>query len=79
MFEKLEPTESVDSAQVVTATLYKDWLDIKSEDVSVQKGGANLFSSGRAQKKKLEKEKSLRSSEAFEKYYNQGEPRKGDH
>ena len=31
-FEELEPIESVDPAQAATATLYQDWLDIKSAD-----------------------------------------------
>ena len=31
-FEKLEPIESLDSVHVATATLHKDWLDIKSVD-----------------------------------------------
>ncbi len=80
--EKLESTEGVDSVQAATATLHKDWLDIKSVEVSVQKGLSNLFSSGRAQKEKLEKleiEKVLQTHEALKKYYKQGEPRKGDH
>ena len=56
-FENLEPTQSVDSAQAATASLHKDWIEIKSVDVSVQKGLSNMFSSGRAQKEKLENEK----------------------
>ena len=75
-FEKLGPTESVDSAQVATATLYKDWLDIKSVDVSVQKSRSNWFSSARAQKEKLENEKLQKSQVAFIKYCRQGEPRR---
>ena len=80
--EKLESSEGVDSAQVATATLHKDWLDIQSVDVSVQKGLANLFLSARAQKEKLEMEKSRqqrKADEASEKYFRQGEPRKRDH
>ena len=79
---KLESTEGVDSAQVSTRTLHKDWLDIESVDVSVQKNLSNLFSSGRTQKERLEIERSMqvrKASEAFKKYYGQGEPRKGDH
>ncbi len=68
--EKLVSIEDVDSAQAATATLHKDWLDIKSVEISVQKGLSNLVSSGRAQKEKLE------AREAFEKYGKQGEPRK---
>ena len=75
----VKPIEIVDSAQVATATLHRDWLDITSEDVVVQKGRSNLFSSARAQKEKLEIKKSLKSREAFEKYYEQGEPRTCDH
>ena len=36
-FEKLESTESVVSCDAATVTLHKDWLDIKSVDVNVQK------------------------------------------
>ena len=75
---ELEPIESVESAQVATAILHKDWLDIKSVDVSVQKG-SNWFSSTRAQKEKLEYKKLQKSREAFTKYYEQGESRKCDH
>ena len=74
-FENLESTEGVDSAQAATAILHKDWLDIESVDVSAQKSLSKVFSS----KEKQEKEKSLKSREAFEKYYKQGEPRNGDH
>ena len=75
--EKLESTEDVDSAQATTATLHKDWFDIKSVDVSIEKGLSSLFSSTQAQKVKLEK-KTLKAEEALEKYYKQGEPRKRD-
>ena len=64
-FEKLESTESVDSAQVATAVSHQDWLDTRAVDVSVQKGLSKLFSSGRAQKEKLEYEKSLKSHKEF--------------
>ena len=80
--ESLKSTEAIDSAQAATTTLHKDWLDIKSIDVSVQKGLSDLFSSGRAQKEKLEIEKTLqvrRVQGARQKYYEQGEPRKSDH
>ena len=68
--------ESVDSAQVATATLYKEWLDINSEAISVQKGPSNVFLLDRLQKLRLEY---ITRQEAFKKYYQQGEPRKGDH
>jgi len=80
--ENLESTKSVDSAQAAAVTSRKEWLDIKSVDVSVQKNRSNLFSSGRALKEKLEKletEKTLRVKEALEKCHDQGEPRKSDH
>ena len=80
---EVEELESgVDSAQAATASLHKNWLDIKSVDVSVQKGLSNLFSSSRAQKEKLEYEKTLKAQEerkALKEYYKQGEPRKSDH
>ena len=76
-FGKLNKSrEGLDSAQAATASLHKDWLDIKSEDVSVQNGLSNLFSSSRAQKEKLENEKTLKAQEALQKYGKQGEPRK---
>jgi len=81
-FEKLGSTESVDSAQAAAATSHKEWLDIRSVDVSVQKNLSNLFSSGKALKEKLEKletEKTLKVKEALEKCHDQGKPRKSDH
>ena len=78
--EKLESTEVVDPCHAATATLHKDWLDIKSVDVNVQKSLSDLFSS--KAKEKLENKKLLKAREArkaFEKYYEQGEPRKSDH
>ena len=76
-FKKLEPSESVDSAQTATTISHNDWLHIKSGDVVVEKSLANLLSSGRAQKEKekLEIEKSLKRLSAWEMYYKQGEPR----
>jgi hypothetical protein len=73
-FEELEPTESVDSAQAATAGSHKEWLDIKSVDVSAQRSLSNLFYSGKA----LEEKKVLKVNEAFQEYHNQGEPRKSD-
>ena len=78
-FEKLGSTESIDSAQAATATSHKEWLDIESVDVSVQKNLSNLFSSGRALKEKLESEKTLKVNEALKECYTQGELRKSDH
>jgi len=81
-FENLESTKSVNSAQAAAVTSHKEWLDIKSVDVSVQKNLSNLLSSGRALKEKLEKletEKSLKVYEALEKCHDQGKPRKTDH
>ena len=69
-FEALGSTESIDSAQAATATLHKDWLGIKLGDVGVQKSLSNLFTS----KEKLE----MKSREALERYYKQGEPSKSD-
>ena len=80
--EQLESTEVIDSCHAATATLHQDWLDIKSVDVNVQKSRSDLFSS----KEKLEHKKALKEREAarasqaaFEKYYEQGEPKKSDH
>ncbi len=77
-FEKLESAEGVGTAQAATVTWHTYWHDIKSFDVSVQKGLSNLFSSGRAQKEKLENTKKMKAEEAheaFKKYYERGEPR----
>ena len=75
--EKLEPTESVESAQAATVTSHTDWHVIKSAEVTVRRNLSSLLSPGRVQKGKLENERRLNESEAFEKYYEQGEPRKG--
>jgi len=76
-FENLESTKSADSAQAAAVTSHKEWLDIKSVDVSVQKNLSNLLSSGKALKEKLEKletEKTLKAKEALKKCHDQGEP-----
>ena len=71
----MEPTEGVDTAQAATATLHKDWFDIKS--ANVQRGLSSLFSSGQALK--AERAKASKAKGAFNMYYTQGEPRKRDH
>ena len=83
-FGNLELAEGVHSAQAATATLHKDWLDVKSADVSVQTqtGLSSLFSSGRssrAQREQLEFEKEIKVNWAFKQYYTQGEPRNSDY
>ena len=75
----LEPTDSVDSAQADTAISHRDWCDIRSVDVSLQKGVSNLLVSRRAQRQKLEYEKAQKAQKALQKYYEQGEPRKSDY
>ena len=75
----LASTDSVDFAQAVAATSHKDWIDITSVDVSVQKGLSSLLPSGRTQKQKQENKKILKAQAAFQIYYKQGEPRKSDH
>ena len=74
--EKLESPESVDSAQAATAASHTDWRDIKSAEVTVKRNLSTLLSPGRVQKKKLENERRLKESVAFEMYYEQGESRK---
>jgi len=74
-FEKLESTKSVDSAQAAAVTSHKEWLDIKSVDVSAQKNLSNLFASAKALKEK----QALKAYEASKEYHNQGELRKSDH
>ena len=83
-FGHLESAKGVHSAQAVRATLHKDWLDVKSADVSVQTQTrlSSLFSSGRSgrvQREQLEYEKEGKVDEAIEKCRTQGEPRKSDH
>ena len=75
----LASKDSVDFAQAVTATSHKDWIDMTSVNVGVQKGLSSLLSSGRTQKQKRESEKILKAQAAFQIYYEQGEPRKRDH
>jgi hypothetical protein len=75
-FERLESAESANAAQAATTASHKDWLDIKTVDVSVQRGLSNLFTSGRAQKAKLEDEKASKASNAFQEYYKKGEQEK---
>ena len=65
--EALESTEDVDSAQAAAATFYKDWLDLTSVDINFPKSLSN-FLEGKPGKRT-----------ALRKYYQQGEPRKGDH
>ena len=80
--EKLESTEFVGPCHAATATSHKDWLDIESVDVNVKKSVSDLFASKEKSKEKLENKKLLEAQEAqeaFEKYYEQGEPRKSDH
>jgi hypothetical protein len=72
-FEKLQSAENVDAAQTATATSHKDYLDIKSVDVSVQRSLSKVLSLGRAQKGKLEREKAQKSYEIFKTYYRHGE------
>ena len=78
-FANLAPTDRVDSAQAATVTSHKDWCDIKSIDVSVQKGLSSLLPLSRDQKRKRENEKTQKVQTAFQKYYEQGEAWKGDH
>jgi hypothetical protein len=70
-FEKLESAESVHSAESTAMSSYQSWLDI---DVGAQnqKGQSNLFSSGRAQREKLERARE-RKSYVFEMYDKDGE------
>ena len=72
MFEELESTEDVDSAQAAAATSHTDWLDIKSVDVNAPKGLYNPFSL----KDYLGYRKKMKARGTFEKYGIRGEPRK---
>jgi hypothetical protein len=80
-FEGVKPTNYVDSAQAATAISHKDWRDIKSVDLSVQKSPSSLSSSGGTYEEKLEmnEEKRLKAQRAFYKYHGKGEPRNCDH
>ena len=80
--EKLESTKGVGSCRAATATLHKNWLNIKTVDDNVQKSLSHLFSSKEKQenKKALKAQEAVKEAlEAFGKYYEQGEPRKSDH
>ena len=76
-FEKLEQMEGVNFAQTATATSYDRLLDIKSADISIQKGLSNLFSSGRGQKQRMENAKDWNAKLAFDECYKQGGPGNG--
>ena len=78
-FANLASTDSVDSAQAATATSHKDLCEIKSMDVGVQTGLSSLIPLSRDQKQKRENEKRQKVQTAFQKYYEQGEARKGDY
>ena len=45
-FEELPPVESVDPAQAATATLHKDWLDIKSVRPRAPKAFGKYYKQG---------------------------------
>ena len=78
-FGNLASTDRIDSARAATASPRKDWCDIKSIDVSVQKGLSSLLPLSREQKRIREYEKTKKVQAAFQEYYEQGEPRKSDH
>ena len=62
--------------------MHKEWLDIKSVEVNVQKGLSNLlYSKGKLESKKALKaqEVAQEAQEAFRKYYEKGDPRKSGH
>ena len=68
--------KSVPATQDATATLYKEWRNIESTDVIIERGLSNLLSSGRTQRERLENKKILKANEAaqaLEMYYEQGE------
>ena len=65
--------KSVPVTQAATGALYKEWRDIESAEVIMQRGLANLLSSGRIQRAKLEIKKRTKVKEAFERYYEKGE------
>ena len=64
---------------MATATSHKDWCDIRSVGVSVQKGLSSLLPLSRDQKQKRETEKTQKVQTAFLKYYEEGEARKSDY
>ena len=73
----LESTvRSIPATQAATKTLYKEWREIESTDVIIERGLSNLLSSGRTQRERLENKKRMKAQEAeeaFEKFYKQGE------
>ena len=81
-FTNLELAESVKSAQVATATLYKDWQDIKLAEITPQNRLTSFLSSTRAQEQKLrsqmyQPEEKERVASAD--YCDQGESRNSDY
>ena len=82
-FKNLEAADIVKSAQAATATLYKNWQDIKVAEVTPQKSRLpNFLSSANTRWEKLSAQmgKKKESEEAALKlYFNQGERRGGDY
>jgi hypothetical protein len=54
-FTNLKLAESVTSAQAATATLYKDWQEIKLAEITPQNRLTSFLSSTRTQREKLRK------------------------
>ena len=80
--EDLKRSDTVKSAQLVTATLYKDWQDIKVAEVTPRSRLSNFLSSANTQTEKfLIQESTKRANEeaALFMYFNQGERRNSDY
>jgi len=73
----LESTiNSVPATHTATAISYKEWNDIESTDVIIERGLSNLLSSGRTQRERLKNKKRMKekeANEAFDLYYEQGD------
>ena len=71
-FKNLKLGESVESAQVATETLYKDWQEIKLAETTPQNRLTSFLSSTRIQQEKLRNQ--MDQEKASVEYCNQGEP-----
>ena len=76
-FANLKLAENVTSAQVATATLYKNWQEIKLAEITPQNRLPSILSSTRIQKEKFRNQ--MDQKRAIAEYCKQGELRDRDY
>ena len=81
-FTNLQLVGNVTSAQAATATLYKDWQEIKLAEITRPNRLTSFLSSTRTQNQKLSSQKDQQKENeerASAEYCKQGEPRNSDY